>query len=493
MVLDMAAACYDDRIATGTAGNGLSYAALDRVATGGAELLRAAGAGSVAFLGLNGPVLPALMFAAARAGVAVCPLNYRLTAAQLAELLGQLDDPYLVVGAEHVGLVRGHEHHVAVDWLAAAAAQPADPRDAPEDDAPAVILFTSGTTAAPKAAVLRHANLVSYVVGTVEFASADEQDAILVSVPPYHVAGVGAALTNIYSGRRMVYLPEFTPQAWLEVVRTEKITNAMVVPTMLARIVEHLAGRPADTPSLRTLAYGGARMPSTVLEAALDAFPDVAFVNAYGLTETSSTIAVLGPEDHRYAHGAQDPLVRARLGSIGRFVPGIEAQIRDADGLPVPPGETGELWVRGPQVSGEYRGVGSVVDAEGFFPTRDLARVDADGFVFLHGRADDTIIRGGENIAPQEIEEVLVRYPGVRDAAVIGVPDDEWGQRLVAVIVPEVAVELDRDAVLAFVRERLRGSRTPDAIVVREELPYSPTGKLLRRVLMAELGVPGVG
>ena len=487
LVLDMAAASYCDRLATGTRGDGLTYAELDRLASGGAALIRAAGSGSVAFLGVNGPTLPALMYAAARAAVPICPLNYRLTAGQLAELIEQLDAPYVVVDREHVDLLPGRDVRIAEDWLADALAQePVDGEAAADDDA-AVILFTSGTTAAPKAALLRHENLVSYVLQTVEFASAADDDAILVSVPPYHVAGVGAALTNVYAGRRMVYLPDFSPQGWLELVRREAITNAMVVPTMLARIVEHLAGAPAETPSLRTLAYGGARMPPTVLEAALAAFPDVDFVNAYGLTETSSTIAVLGPEDHRSAHASDDPLVRARLGSIGRFVPGIEAQIRDEAGQEVAPGEFGELWVRGPQVSGEYRGRASVVDAEGWFPTRDLARIDELGYVFLNGRCDDTIIRGGENIAPQEVEEVLADFPGIRDAAVVGVPDDEWGQRLVAVLVAEDERCLDTQQVSSFVRERLRGSRTPDDIVLRSELPYSATGKLLRRVLVADL------
>ena len=487
LILDMAAGSYDARAAAGGRGAGLSYAELDRAAAGAAALIGAAGSGSVAYLGLNGPVLPVLLFAAARARVPVCPLNYRLSADQLRELLDQLDAPYIVVGTEHLDLVPDREVRVADEWLAAAATAPAGDADPPADDSPAVLLFTSGTTAAPKAALLRHENLLSYVLQTVEFASADESDAILISVPPYHVAGVGAALTNVYSGRRMVYLPDFSPERWLDTVRAEGITNAMVVPTMLARVVEHLAGRPADTPSLRTLAYGGARMPATVLDAALEAFPGVDFVNAYGLTETSSTIAVLGPDDHRAAHASTDPAVRARLGSIGRFVPGIEAQIRDETGDEVRPGDTGELWVRGPQVSGEYRGRGSVVDADGWFPTRDLAHVDDDGFVFLHGRADDTIIRGGENIAPQEIEDVLVHFPGVRDAAIIGLPDDEWGQRIVAVVVADPASLVDPDELRSFVRARLRGSRTPDDVVIRGELPYSPTGKLLRRTLVDEL------
>jgi acyl-CoA synthetase (AMP-forming)/AMP-acid ligase II len=487
LLLDMAVGSYDDRLATGNRGNGLTYVDLDHTAAGGAALIRAAGAGSVAFLGGNGPVLPALMFAAARAAVPICPLNYRLSADQIAELIAQLDNPYVVVDSSHLDLVPGRDVLVADEWLAAARATEAVAGEPAADDTAAVILFTSGTTASPKAALLRHENLLSYVLQTVEFASAGDDDAILVSVPPYHVAGIGAALTNIYSGRRMVYLPDFSPERWLGLVRDEAITNAMVVPTMLARVVEHLAGAPAGTPSLRALAYGGARMPAAVLEAALAAFPDVDFVNAYGLTETSSTIAVLGPEDHRVASASDDPNVRARLGSIGRFVPGIEAQIRDEGGQEVAPGEFGELWVRGPQVSGQYRGRGPAVDEDGWFPTRDRARVDPEGYVYLDGRIDDTIIRGGENIAPQEIEAVLADFPGVRDAAVVGVPDDEWGQRLVAVLVAEDGRGVDPQEVSSFVRKRLRGSRTPDDVVLRTELPYSATGKLLRRVLISEL------
>jgi acyl-CoA synthetase (AMP-forming)/AMP-acid ligase II len=260
------------------------------------------------------------------------------------------------------------------------------------------------------------------------------------------------------------------------------------VPTMLARVVDALGDRPADAPNLRLISYGGARMPRPVLERALRAFPDAGFCNAYGLTETSSTIALLGPDDHRDAVSSDDERVRRRLGSVGRAVPGIEIEIRDVDDTVLPPGTTGELWVRGAQVSGEYRGHGSVLDKEGWFPTRDRAWVDDDGFLFIEGRDDDTIIRGGENIAPAEIEDVLLQHPAVKDVAVLGRPDDEWGELIVAVVVREPsAAGVDADALRSFVRERLRGSRTPDEIVWRDELPHTATGKLLRRELVAEI------
>ena len=491
MLLDMAASAYDSRTALGRGADGISYESLRRTVAGGAGVIRASAAGSVAFIGLNGPAFPSLLMASAVAGVPFSPLNYRLSKDGLAELLARLDRPLVVVDEAFEDAVRQHGQVMTVEaWLSAArAAQEAPAADVADEDC-AVLLFTSGTTGRPKGVVLRHENLVSYVIGTVEFASADPDEAVLVSVPPYHVAAIGGALTNLYAGRRMVYLPNFDPAAWLDIVARERVTGAMVVPTMLARIVDELGETPAEVPTLRSIAYGGARMPVTVLERALRLFPAAGFVNAYGLTETSSTIAVLTPDDHREALGSDDPDVRARLTSAGRPVPGIDVEVRGADGRPVAGGEAGELWVRGPQVSGVYEGIGSVLDADGWFPTRDRARVDSGGYLFIEGRADDTIIRGGENIAPAEIEDVLIRHPAIRDAAVVGVPDEEWGERIVAAVVPHEGATADADEIRAFVRARLRGSRTPDDVVIRGSLPYTPTGKLLRREIVADLSSP---
>jgi len=486
MLVEMAADAYDDRVALGSRDDGITYAALRRAAEGGAELIRRSGATHVAFVGINGPVFPQLLFAAATAGVPFTPLNYRLSKEQLAEQIDELGSPLVVADeayAEAVPVV----HHRSEEWFAAAtAAEPGD-GEFVDDDAPAVVLFTSGTTSKPKMVLLRHSHLVSYVLQTVEFASADPDTAVLISVPPYHIAGVGTILSNVYAGRRMVYLPNFTASDWLDVVRQEGVTNAMVVPTMLARIVEELGGSPADLPSLQAIAYGGARMPVNVLEAALASFPDTAFANAYGLTETSSTIAVLGPDDHRLAMTADDDAARRRLSSVGRLVPGVEGQIRAEDGTVLPVGEIGEVWVRGPQVSGEYVGLGSSLDADGWFPTKDRGSFDEEGYLYIEGRSDDTIIRGGENIAPEEVEAVLYGHPEIREAAVVGVPDDEWGERIVAVCVTEAGASLGPDVVRGFVRERLRGSRTPDEVVFVAELPYTQTGKLLRRELVEQL------
>jgi acyl-CoA synthetase (AMP-forming)/AMP-acid ligase II len=324
------------------------------------------------------------------------------------------------------------------------------------------------------------------VLGSVEFAGAQADEASLISVPPYHIAAVANCITNLYAGRRSVVLEQFSASEWLEVVRCEQITHALVVPTMLAKMME-LAADELSAPSLRSLAYGGAPIPASVLERALVRWPHVDFVNAYGLTETSSTIALLGPDDHREAFASSDPQVRARLSSVGRPVPTIELQIRDDNGQPLPPGLPGRICVRGDQVSGEYAGSGSAVDEFGYFDTRDRGYLDAEDYLFILGRADDTIIRGAENIAPAEIEDVLLRHPDVQDAVVVGLPDEVWGERVAAAVVLRPGTSLDSEQLQAHVRDLLRASKTPDRIVFWTELPRTETGKLIRREALARI------
>jgi acyl-CoA synthetase (AMP-forming)/AMP-acid ligase II len=489
VLLEMAAAGNPERVALGRVQNGITFARFAELAAGGARVLAEEHTGHAVLLGRNGPSMPHLLFAATLAGVPFTPINYRLSGAHLLEQLARLDHPVVIADTEYCNVVRGHYPTIDTSAFVAASAE-ATPLPAVDvdNDSPAVVLFTSGTTSEPKMVPLRHSNLTSYIFSTVAYGSAAEDDAALVTVPPYHIAGIASVLSNVYAGRRVVYLPDFSAVEWLTLVCDERITSAMVVPTMLSRIVEHLEGAIAYAPSLRLISYGGARMPRPVLEKALYSFPRTGFVNAYGLTETSSTIALLSPDDHRIAFAADTDESRARLSSAGKAVPGIEMQIRDDTGDVIGPDLTGELWVRGAQVSGEYLAVGSVLDADGWFPTKDRAWLDAEGYLFIEGRSDDTIIRGGENIAPAEVEDVLMTHEAIVDAAVIGVPDDEWGARLVAVVVPRIGFDVDEASIREFVRARLRGSRTPDNVLFRDELPHTPAGKLLRRQLVDEVG-----
>ncbi|WP_338179925.1 fatty acid--CoA ligase family protein [Jatrophihabitans sp.] len=489
----MAADGFGDRVVLGRQDSGLTAERVRAAACGGAAMLREQGAGALIYLDVNGPTFAVALFAAARAGIPLVPINYRLSAAQQAQLVAHHPRATILTGPEGTQLqVPDGTILTTTQWLAEATSRadtvPADGSVA-ESSSPAVVIYTSGTTAEPKGVLLRHDNLVSYVLGTVEFAGAEPGDTALVSVPPYHIAAVANVITNLYAGRRCIVLEQFTGEQWLELVRSESVTHALVVPTMLARIMS--ADADHSVPSLRSLAYGGAPMPTKVIEAALLAWPSVNFANAYGLTETSSTVAVLGPDEHRAAIGSDDPKQRARMSSVGRPVPGVEIEIRGTDGTgeALSPGQVGRIWVRGDQVSGEYAGAGSVLDPQGWFDTRDEGYLDEDGYLFVGGRTDDTIIRGGENIAPAEIEEAILALDGVDDAVVVGVPDLEWGQRLESAVVAAAGVTLDPEAIREHVRTQLRSSKTPDHIVVWDELPRTETGKIIRKRVLERMAL----
>ncbi len=495
MLLEMAKDAFGDRVAFVNGDDRLSYAELFQAAGAAAAQVRASGAQHLASLDVSSLALPVGVFGAAWAGVPYVPLNYRLTVEEVDRLANQITPARLVTESsrvEHVAGLDGIEALATEAFLSATRAEGAAVHDEPwsmDPDDIAILLFTSGTTGPPKAAVIRHKHLVSYILGSVEFMSAAEEDAALVCVPPYHIAGMAAIASSVYSGRRIVQMPNFDAQGWLELARRENVTNAFVVPTMLARIVEVLEGRSsAELPSLRALSYGGGKMPQSVIEKAMRLFPETAFANAYGLTETSSTIAILGPEDHRAAIESEDPAVRRRLVSVGQPLPTVEVQIRDEDGNVLGPNERGEIFVRGEQVSGEYLGKGSQLQDDGWFPTRDGGSMDAEGYLFIEGRIDDIIVRGGENMSPGEIEDVLLAHPAVADAAVVGLPDEQWGESVNAVIVCKAAAPTpSTDELHQFVKDKLRSSRVPERIEFASELPYNETGKLLRRKVRADL------
>jgi acyl-CoA synthetase (AMP-forming)/AMP-acid ligase II len=468
MLLDLAADAMGERRAIGE----LTYVDIRRLAVAASADVAARSNGTLAYADANGPAVPVALFAAAWAGVSYAPLNYRLPAAQQQALVDRLGTGYLV------------ETDKADTWLdelhSAATDEPAAYPD--ETGRPAVLLFTSGTSSEPKAAVLEHDNLLAYILNAGDFMSADESEAVLMVVPPFHIAGVAGTLSSIYAGRRIVPLARFTPEAWLEAARTERVTHAFVVPTMLARIVAAMEEQGGvELPSLQTLSYGGARMPVPVLERALELFPNAGFVNAYGLTETSSTVALLGPDDHRTALAGD----RVRLASVGKPLPGIEVEVIDDDGRPVAPGEEGRIRIRGPQVSGAYVGTEGGVDAEGWLMTGDIGTVDEEGYLYVKGRADDVIIAGGENLSPGEIEDALLRHPQVDGAAVVGIPDQEWGEVVAAMVTTTGGVTTEE--LLEWSRTELGGLKAPKRIEIVDELPMTPTGKVLRREVRARL------
>ena len=434
-----------------------------------AGALATAPPGPVGFIGMNNRRFPIALFAAALAGRPLAVYNYRADKALVAHFI-DATRPAVAIADERSRHLLPDDLPILDEW-ARTTRLPAGPLG---DDSVALYVFTSGTSTAPKAVVLTHAQLSSYVMATTEPIAAVMGSATLVAAPNYHIAAATNTLTSTFAGRRMVFLDAFSPEAWLATVRSEAITHAFVVPTMLHRVVGNLRGRTANVPSLDVIAYGGAPCARATIEAALKVFPRVGFVNAYGLTETSSTIALLTPEDHRTAYASSDPAVRARLSSVGKPVPAVQVRI----------GGDGEILVRGPQVSGLYAGGSSRVDDQGWFHTGDRGRFDIGGYLFITGRLDDMIIRGGENISPVEIEEVLRGFPGVEDAAVVGIEDAEWGQR-VAAAVEGATVDVER--LQSWLEGSLPSFKRPTLVVYMDRLPRNDLGKVVRREVRAAL------
>ncbi|GAA1572753.1 hypothetical protein GCM10009678_64180 [Actinomadura kijaniata] len=484
-LLEMAASADPDRTALGDAVTGFSYRTLLDATTRLAGLWET-GPPGVVYATVADPVLPIALFAAARTGRPFAPVSYRLADGPLRAVLRGRSPGHVIADGHAADLARAEDGLcVSTPDETMGALRSAEPTTRPAavgQDEPCVLLHTSGTTGTPKVAVLRHRHLTSYVLGSVEFLSAGADEATLISVPPYHIAGVAGLLTALYSGRRIVQLPNFDAEEWVRLAGEQRVTHAMVVPTMLTRIVAVLERGKRSLPSLRHLSYGGGRMPTPVIERALNLLPHVDFVNGYGLTETTSSVAVLGPDDHRRALASDDPVIRRRLGSAGRPLPAVELIVRDGDGRDLPSGVRGELWVRGPQISGEYSH-GTVTDADGWFRTRDGGWIDDEGYVFVEGRLDDVIVRGGENLSPGEIEDVLLQHPAVAEAAVVGVPDEQWGEVVAAVIVARPGTEPSAGELRAWVGERLRSSRVPARFAFCSALPRNDLGKLLRRDL----------
>lgn len=481
LILQMAAEAMGDREAITAGEQRLTYEDLELAARQVAAKLKPEQ--RLAYLAENHPTSPAAIFGAALAGTPFVPINYRLAEEQINALMARVKPALLIT--------ENDKQYPEINLVDRANAMTGE---AMEGEAPdveggvAIELFTSGTTGEPKSAILRHSNLMAYIFGSVEFMSAGEDEASLIAVPPYHIAGISAVLSSTYAGRRMVQLPNFSPQGWIGLAQKESVTHAFLVPTMLQHIVEHVIqnGGSPDLPNLRALSYGGGRMPLPVIEKAMELLPHVNFTNAYGLTETSSTICLLSPDAHRDAIQSEDPQIRRRLASVGQALPAVELQIKSEDGAVCVADEVGLVYVRGEQVGGEYKGMGSQLDSDGWFPTKDVGFVDSEGYLFLDGRADDVIVRGGENISPGEVEDVLMGHDSVKDVAVVSVPDEEWGEAVGAAIVCDGAAP-GEDELCDLVRSKLRSSRVPSKIIFMDELPYNETGKLLRRVVRDQI------
>jgi acyl-CoA synthetase (AMP-forming)/AMP-acid ligase II len=487
--------------------NRLTYDELaQRVRSLGAAL-RERGAGlerPVAVLSTNSHRYVTAYYGAAAAGATFVPLNYRAKLHELEhmiekaapavlffeeryrETLARLSDK-LPKDVTLIPLSEASEGESCFDDLIAAGHADTPEIDVEESDT-SILMYTSGTTSLPKGVMLTHGDFTAYVLGNVEMADGSPRGAALLCVPLYHIAGATNIMSSVWAGRKIVLLPQFEAGEWLAAVAREKVTHAFVVPTMMKKLLDHPDFHKTDLSSLENLSYGGAPMPFPVIRRAIESFPPTCgFVNAFGQTETTSTLTILGPEDHRLVgDGDADELVLKRLRSIGRPLPDVEIRIADESGAPLPDGETGEILVRTPRIMKGYAGGaagGAAVDADGYLHTRDLGYIDTEGYVFLVGRKDDMIIRGGENIAPAEVEACLQGHQAIEEIAVFGLPSEEWGQIVAAAVVLKAGTTATADELVTYCQARLSSFKKPEAVRFLEELPRNPLGKILRKDL----------
>jgi acyl-CoA synthetase (AMP-forming)/AMP-acid ligase II len=460
----------------------------------------------LAVLDTNSDLYIASYYAAAKAGLTFLPLNYRAKEAELEYMINTADAKVLLVGDRYLDLVNRIRSKLKPGKIVAlgdgqsgmqrlmALANRAEPDETEaevEDEDTSILMYTSGTTSLPKGVMLSFRDFTAYVTANVEMADGTDRGAALVCVPFYHIAGTTAYMTNIWTGRRVIVMPQFDPKLWLELVEAERVTNAFVVPTMMKQLIDEPGFAKADLSSLTNLAYGGAPMPIQVIRRAIEMFPKtVGFVNAYGQTETTSSLTILGPDDHRIQGTSEEvELKLKRLNSIGKPLPDVEIKVRDEDGKILPDGQVGEIIIRTPRIMKGYAGrADDSALPDGWRATGDLGWVDHEGYVFFAGRKDDMIIRGGENIAPAEIEAVLMSHPGVDETAVIGVPSEEWGQTVKAFVVRRAGANVNEAELAEFCRSRLASFKRPEKIEFIDALPKNPLGKVLRKDLRASSG-----
>jgi len=463
----------------------------------------------IAILQVNCPQYVESYYAAAKLGAIFVPLNFRSKQDELSYMLGNAEAKALLVGDRYLDMTRAMLPHLPSikQCIAMDNKQPDMPyyedivsSSSPEevlseigDEDITMLVYTAGTTGLSKGVPLKHSGFASYVLENVDPASPDIEERNLLTVPLYHVAGIQAMLAAVYGGRTLVLMRQFETKEWMETVQREQVTRAMLVPTMLKRVIDAPDFTEYNLGSLKVLTYGAAPMPFEVISKAIEVMPWVKFINAFGQTETASTISALGPEDHiiEGTPKEREKKLKRLTSSIGRPLADVEVKIADEQGKEVPPGEVGEIIARGPRVmSGYWRDeqkTAQVMTPDGWLHTGDMGWVDEEGYIYLAGRGDDMIIRGGENISPEEIENVLYSHRKIEEAAVIGIPDPEWGEEPSAFVVLKSGETATAEEIIEYCRSSL-GFKRPREVVFLDSLPRNAMGKVLKKVLREQYG-----
>ena len=476
-------------------GESASFADLDRRTRKAIALLAELGVHKgdrVAWLGKNARTYFELFYACGRIGVVMVPIGWRLAPPEVRYILADTGAKVLFAGdacddaaakacegmAVPPPIVTAAEAKARLD-----AAEPADFTPAGPDDA-VLQLYTSGTTGNPKGAVLSNRNLFALRVPATQagepWSRWEDGEAILVAMPCAHIGGTGLGIMALAGGVRAIVQPEFTPEGVLSAFE-QGVTRMFIVPAALQMVVQHPRAQTTDFSGVKYVLYGAAPIPLELLREAVRMIPGAGFLQCYGMTETTGTIAVLPPADHDLA-GNQ------RMRSAGRAVPGAEIRVVGQDGAELPRGEVGELIVRSPSNMVGYWNLDDATRAsvkDGWMHTGDAAYMDDDGYIYIQDRIKDMIISGGENIYPAQVESAIYGHPAVAEVAVIGVPDATWGEVVKACVVARPGETIDPASVINWTRERLAGFKVPKSIDVIPALPRNASGKILRRELRA--------
>jgi fatty-acyl-CoA synthase len=478
-----------------------SYATLDQHTNRIANGLAALGVKPhqrIAYLGKNSDIFIELLFGAIKAGIVMAPVNWRLAAPEIAFIVEDCKAAILFVGPEFIEQVRDITMQLsdvgifmsteggASEWQDFRSWRDAqsdrDPQTPLRTDDVAIQLYTSGTTGKPKGAMLTHQNFLSLLriaeIDTPDWNKWTADDVSLVAMPVFHIGGIGWAVYGLYHGAKSVIAREFDPNKVLDDFAQHGVSKLFLVPAAMQFIVRQPRAREMNFSKLRYILYGASPIPAALLKECISVF-GCGFVQLYGMTETTGTIVVLPPEDH--VEG------RACMRSAGKPLPGVEIAILDVNNIPLPVGEVGEIATRSESNMAGYWNMpdatARALDAGNWLRTGDAGYLDADGYLYIHDRIKDMIISGGENVYPAEVESAICDHPDVAEVAVIGVPDDVWGEAVKAVVALKPGKTVTATDLLCFARERIAGFKMPKSVDFIAALPRNASGKILRRHL----------
>lgn len=447
----------------------------------------------IAWLGKNSDRYFLLLYAAARMGVVMAPIGWRLAPPEIAYILGDTGAKLLVTGEEFFetgarvaqSMDNGPQVVTGESFFnEAGGIEPGD-YETPAPHDPVLQLYTSGTTGNPKGVGLSNHNLFSLrrpsLLAQLPWHQYEETDCILAAMPCAHIGGTGLAAIAVANGIRAQVLPEFTPDGVLRAIENGA-THMFLVPAAIQFVIQHPLAEETDFTNLRYLMYGAAPMPLELLKAAVRTMPDTGFLQVYGMTETTGTVTMLPPEDHSIEGNE-------RMRSAGKAVPGVEIEVRGPDNKAVALGEIGEICIKSPSNTAGYwklpEATAKTIDQDGWLHTGDAGIMDADGYVYIQDRIKDMIISGGENVYPAEVENAIFGHPAVAEVAVIGIPSETWGEEVKACVVCKPSMEIDAHELIAYTRERIAAFKAPKSVDIIPEMPRNASGKILRRQLRA--------